>query len=277
MNRTGSEKVYGILRWIALLSIAVIPSVIFLTFFGIGLIFLLEKTLWPEWLKTVLMVLFWLAGYGFAVELGRRGLIRKDAQEGIVDFSRAQSAGLWLVPGFLLCLLSVFLWRHCGNSCFLAAIPVLIAAAFALGWFFPFRKHVNGPVFGCLGPLMALLIFGFGAVLIGRSGRQVDYTGNRIADIPHLNDWQRKNYFPEGCTEIRVKGSTVFFEWECRLSEQDFLRYKKNTPFNFRKCDQPLPGTPVPYYEYERRASDGGGVKLRYSVPERKFYGSYVY
>ena len=31
----------------------------------------------------------------------------------------------------------------------------------------------------------------------------------------------------------------------------------------------------LPFYEHSDRARNGGGITLRYSVPEEKFYGNY--
>ena len=49
----------------------------------------------------------------------------------------------------------------------------------------------------------------------------------------------------------------------------------KKSPFPFRKYTQTDRRIPVPFYEYSYRARNGGGITLRYSVPEEKFYGNY--
>ena len=123
---------------------------------------------------------------------------------------------------------------------------------------------------------------GIAGLILGRTGRDVTYTGNDIAAIPHLFKWQKEHYFPAGARDIKVRGDTMAFEWECRLSEKDFLDYAKRVSWSVRRVEKKgkdilSRGPLAPYYEYRHSESDGGGLTLRYSVPEGKFYGSYAH
>jgi hypothetical protein len=58
----------------------------------------------------------------------------------------------------------------------------------------------------------------------------------------------------------------------------DFLKFKAKFPFDFLKVEKPRDITdkgPFPYYWYENRRSDGGGVTLRYDPETQKMTGSY--
>ena len=279
MSRTGSEKIYRLLSFLVVLTAALIPSLIALLVAGILPILLLSVSKLPDTVKTAVMIsvmlLLWFIIYGALTEFLRRILIKRDVPLENESYSRWQSIGIWLTPGFLLWLAGFILSWHFEKGVYLLLIPAGFLTALLLGILFPFRRHVNTPVFGCLGPLTALLIFCFGTFFVGKTGKPLDYTGDKVSEIPHLYSWQRKNYFPAGASRIKVRGNTMAFEWECRLSEKDFQKYVKKCPFPFRKYTQTDRRIPVPFYEYESRARDGGGITLRYSVPEEKFYGNF--
>jgi len=275
MSRSGSEKIYRLLSFLVVLTAALIPSLIASLLAGILPILLLETAKLSNSVKTIAMILLWLVIYGSITEFFRRILIKRDAPLEDESYSRWLSIGIWLTPGFLLWLAGFILSWHFEKGVFLWLIPAGFLTSLLLGIIFPFRRHVNTPVFGCLGPLTALMIFCFGTCFIGRIGKPLDYSGDRVSEIPHLYSWQRQNYFPAGASRIKVRGDTMAFKWECSLSEKDFQRYVKKSPFPFRKYTQTDRRIPVPFYEYERRERDGGGITLRYSVPEEKFYGNF--
>lgn len=275
MSRTGSEKIYRLLSFLVVLTAALIPSIIALVFVGIIPVLLLESAKLPGAVKTAVMILLWLVLYGAITELFRRLLIKRDVPLENESYSRWLSVGIWLTPGFLLWLIGFILSWHFEKGVFLWLFPAGILIALFLGILFPFRRHVNTPVFGCLGLLAAFLIFSSVTFFLGRIGKPLDYTGDKVSEIPHLQDRQRKDYFPAGVSRIKVRGRTTAFDWECRLSEKDFQKYMKKCPFPFRKHTQTDRRIPVPFYEYERRARNGGGITLRYSVSEEKFYGNF--
>ena len=275
MSRTGSEKIYRLLCFLVILTAALIPSIIALVFVGIIPVLLLEAAKLPDAAKIAVMILLWLVLYGLLTEFLRRILIKRDVLKETESYSRWQSIGIWLTPGFLLWLAGFILNWHLEKGVSLWLFPAGFLTALLLGIIFPFRRHVNTPVFGCLGPLAAFLIFLSVTFFLGKTGKPLDYTGDKVSEIPHLQDWQRKDHFPAGVSRIKVRGRTTAYKWECSLSEKDFQKYMKKCPFPFRKCTQTDRRIPVPFYEYERRARNGGGISLRYSVPEEKFYGNF--
>ena len=274
MSRTGSEKIYRLLSFLVVLTAALIPSLIALLLAAILPVLLLNAAKLPDALKTAAMLLLWFVIYGTLTEFLRRILIKRDAPLEHESYSRWLSIGIWLTPGFLLCLAGFILSWHFEKGVFLLLIPAGFLTALLLGILFPFRRHVNTPVFGCLGPLTALLIFCFGTVFVGKTGKPLDYTGDHASEIPHLSDWQRKNYFPAGASRIKVRGNTMAFDWECHISGKDFQKYMKKCSFPFRKYTQTDRRIPVPFYEHSYRTRNGGGITLHYSVPEEKFYGN---
>ena len=271
----GSEKIYRLLCFLAVLTASLIPSLIALVFAGIIPVLLLDAAKMSDAVKTAVMILLWLVLYGALIEFFRRILIKRDVPLENESYSRWLSIGIWMTPGFLLWLTVFILSWHFENGVFLWLFPAGFLLALLLGFLFPFRRHVNTQVFGCLGPLAAFLIFFSVVFFLVKTGKTVDYTGDKVSEIPHLQNHQRKDYFPAGVSRIKVRGRTMAFDWECRLSEKDFQKYMKKCPFPFRKHTQTDRRIPVPFYEYEWRARDGGGTTLRYSVPEEKFYGSF--
>ena len=279
--RSGTEGVYRFLRWIAFFVVIVLPCAFFSLPAGLAPLWVLEKLGVPANCEIVVFILVFLTLSAVLFEVARRSLLKTDAVMEEKPRSRLQSVGLWLVPGFLLWLSFFVLTWYYERDVFLLGLPATLILAAAAGIVFPFRRHRNGEVFGCVGPIFAFLLFGIGAMILGRTGRDVTYTGNSISNIPHLNKWQKEHYFPAGARDIEVRGSTMGFKWECRLSEKDFLDYAGKGWYSFRRVEkkgkdilsrEPLP----PYYEYRRMDPDGGGLTLRYSVPEEKFRGFYA-
>ena len=214
--------------------------------------------------------------YVFLVWAGRRFLFRPDRLSEPTGVSRGASVALWLGLAFLLCLVFFWLGWHLEKDFLLLGIPAVLILAPVMGCCFPFRRHVNDTAFAVLGPLTSFLIFSIGVMLIGRTGKPLDYTGDHASEIPNLSSWLKENLFPAGAAKIKVHGQTWCFEWECRLSEKDFLNYMKKSRFIFQKVTQPDSRMKkVPYYQCVDRRGDGGGVSLFYSVPEQKFSGSY--
>ena len=274
---SGAESVYRFLRGIVFCVGIVFPCVLVSVPAGLVPLLILEKLGAPASCEIAVFILVFAVLCAVFFEFARRSLLKTDTVMEDSPRSRLQSVGLWLVPGFLAGLVFFALaWYH-ERDVFLLGLPAALILAAAAGVVFPFKRHRNTPVFGCAGPVFAFLLFCIGAVLIGRTGQPVDYTGDSPAEIPHLTSRQRENYFPAGASEIRVSGTTVAFEWTCRLTEKDFLGYAKKGRFSFRKVERSERfGVAAPYYEYSSRRPDGGGLTLRYSVPEKKFYGFYA-
>ncbi len=273
MSRAGSEKLYRVLRFLAVLAAATIPFSLVFPFLGLGMSFLLDAAGLPDKVKVAALILAALVFYALTAEAGRRLLIRRDAPAEKAELSRWSSIGMWLTPGILPGLAGLFLIRHYGDDRLLWLFPAEIAAALILGAAFPFRKHANTTLFGVMGPVAALLIFLGGLFVLGRAGKPLEYTGDDAAAIPHLSAWQKQNYFPAGADKIQVSGTTSAFTWECQLAEADFMKYMKTSPFRFQKAEGGSSTAPV--YEYVKRHRNGGVLVLRYSVPERKFRGDF--
>ena len=270
------EKTYHILCWIVLLCAALVLSIPVICFTGLGIFFLCKLTEGPESVGIGLLTVLSPVCYVFLVWAGRRFLFRPDRLSEPSDVSRGASVALWLGFAFLLCLAFFWLGWHLEKDFLLLGIPAVLILAPVMGCCFPFRRHVNGTAFAVLGPLTSFLIFSIGVMLIGRNGKPLDYTGDKVSEIPYLSSWQKDNYFPVGAVKIKVHGQTTCFEWECRLSEKDFLNYMKKSRFIFQKFTKPdIRMKKAPYYQCVDRRGDGGGVSLFYSVPEQKFSGSY--
>ncbi|MBQ9502752.1 MAG: hypothetical protein IJU70_11390 [Lentisphaeria bacterium] len=279
--RSGPERVYRVLRRTAFFVLIVLPCAPASLFAGLVPLFLLEKAGFRGISEPVVFFCCFLVIAVIILNIARGALLTPDAPVGDGPCSRLQSVGLWLVPAFLLWAVFFALAWYFERDAFLWGLPATALAAVFAGVVFPFRRHKNTPVFGCAGPVVAFILFCIGAVLLGRTGRDVTYTGNDVASIPHLFKWQKEHYFPAGAHDIKVRGNTMAFEWECRLSEKDFLDYGRKVKYSFRRIEkkgegalsrEPLP----PYYEYRRMDPDGGGLTLRYSVPEEKFRGFYA-
>ena len=273
MGRAGSEKLYRVFRFLAVLVAAAIPFALVFPFLGLGLSFLLDAAGLPDKVKFAVFILAALGIYALTAAVLERRLIRCDAPVENAEFPRWSSIGLWLTPGILAGTAGLFLYRHCGDDLWLWLLPAGIVAALIPGAIFPFRKHANTTLFGVMGPVAALLIFLGGLFVLGRAGKPLEYTGDDAAAIPHLSAWQKQNYFPAGASKIQVSGTTAAFTWECQLAEADFQKYLKTSPFRFQKAEGGSFTTPV--YEYVRRYRNGGGIVLRYFAPERKFRGEF--
>ena len=281
-SRSGPECVYRVLRRIAFFVLVVLPCAPAALFAGLVPLVLLEKIGLRGVSEPVVFLCCFLVIAVIIFNIARGALLATDVPVDDAPGSRLQSVGLWLVPAFLLWAVFFALAWYFERDAFLLGLPVTALAAVFAGVVFPFRRHKNTPVFGCAGPVLAFILFGIAGLILGRTGRDVTYTGNDIAAIPHLFKWQKEHYFPAGAHDIKVRGDTMAFEWECRLSEKDFLDYDRKVKYSFRRIEKKGKGTlspePLPpYYEYSRRDPDGGGLTLRYSVPEGKFRGFYAH
>lgn len=196
--------------------------------------------------------------------------------------SRGQSFLLWETSAFLLFFLLFLVSFHTDLDW-----PILIGlclpiAALIPAAAFPFHscKSKFWKKIRLYGFLAAVFLWLFGTVLVGRTGKSVSYQGDDPAGLPRSVLWIGKTLIPAGASGIDLQGSSTSCSWTCQVSEQDFLKFKSKFPFDFLKVEKPRDITdkgPFPYYWYENRRSDGGGVTLRYDAVNRTITGSCSY
>ena len=200
-----------------------------------------------------------------------------------------ESIGLWMtaagsvVQG--LFLLTAFLP---GGQWFLLTLPFLpliLPGIFLVSALKPFPARKNGCAAGCVGNLALVLLACCVTMRAVTWRTSIDYTGDDPDRIPHLSARHRKDFFPDGATQIRISGRVWSYQWSCRVSEADFLAFQKKSSCRFRKNQSgfnlnsgPAPAPlelPEPYYYYNSRARNGGGVTMTYEVATGMLTGSY--
>ena len=195
--------------------------------------------------------------------------------------ARGQSILLWETPAFLLFFLLLYIsWEtELDWPCLIGlGLPPL---ALIIALIFPFRHCRSGfwDAVRILGFLSAFSVFVWGSLILGRCGKEVSYQGNDPAEFPRSVLWIGETYIPDGASDIRLNGSSTACDWSCRVSEKDFLKFKaRSGRIEFEKHEKPrdiFDKGPFPYYVYENRRSNGGGITLRYDVKTGKMTGSY--
>ena len=246
---------------------------------GLGLMALkLDKYISDPLAWSFLFILFavMLAGGIFlAWKCGRHKLVQEEKK------ARGQSILLWETPAFLLFFLLLWIsWKtDLDWPCLVGLGLPLLALIIAL--IFPFRHCPDGfwNAVRILGFLSAFSVFFWGSLILGRCGKEVSYQGNDPARFPRSVLWIGKTYIPEGASDIKLAGSSAACTWTCRVSEKDFLKFKaRSGRIEFKKQEKPrdiFDKGPFPYYVYENRGSNGGGITLRYEVKTGKMTGSY--
>ena len=154
----------------------------------------------------------------------------------------------------------------------IALIPALI---------FPFRypRNIFRSVLRWIGLAGALAFFFGGVLSLDRAGKPVSWQGDDPAGLPRSVQWIGQIFIPDGAVKIDLRGRSNACEWSCRVSEPEFRKYQSRCKFEFQKVEKPrYPGDkgPFPYYLYEDRHCNGGGVIiLRYEVGNQRMDGSY--
>ena len=233
--------------------------------------------------------------YGGLLFYSWKRKIKKDTLSEPAGFSRKQSALIW--SGIVLIIFSALrLISFCvGKSCYFLGInvkyyfiPLFLIPAAAI-YFRPFKKHEKGNSFGITGIIAGALLF-----FISMIHEVTDYafTGNKLPIGYDMPSFMQERFFPAGAYNFEIKGGSGFLtnyaEWSCNVSKEDFETFRKKHGYNFvlnrtdvneDKNSGPLHysdyGWPKPYYFYNNRHDNGGGLTMRYSVPEKKLYGSY--
>ena len=119
-----------------------------------------------------------------------------------------------------------------------------------------------------------------------------DYHGEKLPKNYKMPSSMQARFFPDGAYNWEIKGESAFFanftEWSCNVSEKDFEKFRKKHGYNFvlnrTDVNEDKEVGPLyhfdddwqkPYYFYNNRHANGGGLTMRYSVPEKKLYGRY--
>ena len=233
--------------------------------------------------------------YGGLLFYSWKRKIKKDTLSEPAGFSRKQSALIW--SGIALIVFSALrLISFCvGKSCYFLGInvkyyfiPLFLIPAAAI-YFRPFKKHEKGSSFGITGILIGVLLF-FISMFYNVSN--YDFTGDKLPIGYEMPSAMQERFFPDGAYNFEIKGKSMMLaisaEWSCNVSEKDFEKFRKKHGYNFvlnrtdvneDKNSGPLHysdyGWPKPYYFYNNRHDNGGGLTMRYSVPEQKLYGRY--
>ena len=213
--------------------------------------------------------------------------------------SRFQSSLVWLavvllVPAVLNAVCSfgslsggVDIYPFGVHFIYLVSAPLFPIAAAAVV-FRPFKHHKGGLIYSILGIFVALLWAGAVAIF---APRHYTYTGRRLPLGYEMPREMRKAFFPDGARDFKIEGGSFFIgyhaEWTCTVSEKDFERFRQvrgyhfvldrtdvNEDKNISPWNYDDSRWPKPYYFHNDRHANGGGLTLRYSVPERKLYGS---
>ena len=262
---------------VALLSLCGTASVFemsFLIMALVALVYVPDSCIMAIWAAFFCVLL--AAGVFVAWKCGRGKLVCE------TEKSRGQSFLLWETPAVLLFLLLFFLsWRTDLNWP-LAVGLCLPIAALALALAFPFPRCRNGfwTAVRILGFLGAFGIFFLGGLILGRTGKEVLYLGDDPAAFPPAVRWIGRTYVPAGASEIRLEGKSTACRWSCRVSEKDFQKFRAKCAFEFTPVEKPRDMAdkgPFPYWIYENRWRDGGGVTLRYEVGSQTLTGSYAH
>ena len=281
------EIVYRILTWIITGTAWLLLMLIFAPFIVLTLDF---------WSWIILPLI-----YGGLLFYNWKRKIKKDTLSEPVGFSKKQSALIW--SGIILIIFSVVRLiffcvgktsYFCGiNMKYYFVIPLLLMAAVAI-YFRPFKKHEKGSSFGITGILVGVLLF----VLLFfiselHNVSDYDFTGNKLPISYEMPSAMQERFFPDGAYNFEIKGKSMMFansaEWSCNVSEKDFEKFRKKHGYNFvlnrTDVNEDKEVGPLsysdddwqkPFYFYNNLHANGGGLTMRYSVPEKKLYGHYA-
>ena len=276
------EIVYRILTWIITGTAWLLLMLIFAPFIVLTLDF---------WSWIILPLI-----YGGLLFYNWKRKIKKDTLSEPVGFSKKQSALIW--SGIILIVFSALRLLFfcvgktsyfCGINVKYFFIPLFLIPAAAI-YFRPFKKHEKGDSFGITGIIAGVLLLFISEL---HNVSDYDFTGNKLPigyEMPHF---MQERFFPDGAYNFEIKGNSGFLtnyaEWSCNVSEEDFEKFRKKRGYNFvlNRTDVnedsnvgPLHYSDYdwqkPYYFYNNRHANGGGLTMRYSVPEQKLYGHYA-
>lgn len=282
--RLSDEIVYRILTWFFMGT----AFLLLMPIFSISCLWLPENL---YWLSFILLPLFYI----FLLYLGWKKRIRKDTIIEPVKKSRFQSVLIWMGFALIVWALAEIGIFQCGINYFWGfnidyfLLILLLTAAFLCGIFLPFKKHTKGMNFAAdgiiAGVIINLLVLAFNPV-------NYDCQGEKLPIGYKMPLAMQERFFPDGAYKFEIQGKSAFLatfvEWNCKVSEKDFEKFRKKHGYNFvlnrTDVNEDSNVGPLhysdddwqkPYYFYNNRHANGGGVTMRYSVPEQKLYGRY--
>ena len=284
-SRGAGEIVYRILTWVFMGAAFLLLMPVFSVLGGV----LLPEPLY--WLGFIIVPVFYLS----LLYCGFKSRIRKDIIVDPVRNSRVQSVLIWCgAAQFVFAIFEIVVAKWQINYFFgfdtdYFLLVLLLVAAILTGIFLPFKKHAKGMNFAAdgiiAGVIINLLVWAFNPVTY-------DYHGEKLPANYKMPASMQTRFFPDGAYNFEVNGQSMAFansaEWSCNVSEKDFEIFRKKHGYNFvlNRTDVnedkevgPLHYSddtwPKPYYFYNNRHANGGGLTMRYSVPEQKLYGRY--
>ena len=277
------EILYRIFTWLILAAGCLLLMPVFLIVIGvIGV-----PTLGPVLSQAVLLVI-----YGLLIYSGRNTVLH-DVPVEPQRHSRVQSLMIWLAVVIVITTLLNGLFRIWpvylfGVNLFYPAAGLLLPVGLFCAFYRPFLRYKSGMRFGVLGLIASTLLFlGVNAA----APYNYAFTGRSLPVGYPMPVRMRERFFPEGASDFKVEGKCFFMsngaEWSCTVSEKDFERFRiergyhfvlDRTDVNEDKHQSAWSSYddsrwPKPYYFYNDRHANGGGLTMRYSVPERKLYG----
>ncbi|MBQ9337599.1 MAG: hypothetical protein IJS14_09940 [Lentisphaeria bacterium] len=273
-------KLYRIFTWLILAAAILLVMPVFL--FVIGVLRPGPVLTWA-----VLLVI-----YGLLIYSGRNTVLR-DAPVEPQRHSRVQSLLVWLAVIILIttlmnCLFRIWPVYWFGVNLFYPAAGLLLPVGLFCAFYRPFLRYKSGMRFGVLGLLASTVLF-----LGVNTAAPFNYafTGESLPVGYPMPVRMQECFFPEGARDFQITGGSFFIgyhaEWTCTVSEKDFERFRQargyrfvlnrtdvNEDRNMGPWNYDDSRWPRPYYFHNDRHANGGGLTLRYSMPERKLYGS---
>ena len=279
------EILYRIFTWLILATVLLLVMPIFLIVIGI---------IGEPLLESVLTAIILLAIYFLLIYFAVRTTILHDAPAEPRQTSRAQSLMIWLsviivITTWMKVLFRIWPVYLFGFNLFYPA-AVLPAGGLLCVFYRPFLRHKSGKLFGIIGLLASTLLF-LGVDNI--APYNYTFTGESLPVGYPMPVPMRERFFPEGARDFKIEGTLFFInncaEWSCTVSEKDFERFRQTRGYHFvvnrTDVNEDKNMFPLvyhdsdkwkkPYYFHNNRHANGGGLTLRYSVPERRLYGFY--
>lgn len=282
--RLSDEIVYRSLTWVFMGTV----FLLLMPIFAIGCLSLPENL---NWLGFILLPLFYI----FLLYLGWKSRIRKDTIIEPIKISRFQSVLIWIGFALIVWALAEIGISRSKINYFLRfdidyfLLILLLTMAIFTGILLPFNKHSKGMNFvadGIIaGVIINLLVLVFNPI-------RYDYHGKKLPKNYKMPSVMQVRFFPDGAYNFEIKGESMMFansaEWSCNVSENDFEKFRKKHGYNFvlnrTDVNEDKEVGPLhysddtwqkPYYFYNNRHANGGGLTMRYAVSEQKLYGRY--
>lgn len=279
--------VYRVLTWVAIAA-------------GVSLLaplLLAIPSLLPEWLPYgVRMLILALMFLGLLVYVGGAET-RKDVPVEPRGVSRWQSVLLWAAALLAVYPIGRWIgdacpeWLYCGGvrTAYLLMAPLMaIAAGAAL--FRPFVRHARGTRIAVVGILAGLLLNLATAAIVGDN---LAYQGKRLPWGYVMDEEGRERFFPANATDFTIEGWAGFMNvhvvWSCRVDEAGFRAFARQNGYEFRLITTDAEENALgptgrfgdaklakPFYDHANAYDNGGGLLMRYSVPEQKLCGWFV-